>query len=92
MEVSFEPKSIENLSRTPTEKLSVLHRRHEHRDGPFFHLVWPKRKTTARLTEAVSKRADESKLWTSHQGGLNSLPCAHESDMHAFLAGCAKQD
>ena len=66
MEVSFAPKSIDNLSRTPTEMLPVLHKRHEHRDGPVFHLVWLKRKTTSRLTGPVSKRTDESKLLRHH--------------------------
>ena len=66
MEVSFAPRSIDNLSRTPTEMLPVLHKGHEHRDGPVFHLVWLKRKTTSRLTGPASERTDESKLLRHH--------------------------
>lgn len=56
MEVSFGWKArgfLEKLSRPPTETLCVLRKRHEHRDGPFVHLVRIKRRTHSSLTAHI---------------------------------------
>ena len=72
MEVSFVPKSIENLSRPRTETPSVWPEQHEfeRRDGPVLHLLWIKRRRTSELTAPLFQGAHGSKIWMSHQHGL----------------------
>ena len=52
MEVSFAPKSVENLSRPRAETPSIWPEKHEfdRRDCPVLHLLWIKRRRTSELT------------------------------------------
>ena len=70
MEVSFAPKSGENLARPRIEMPSVWREEHEHRDGPVLHLLWIKRRRSSELRALVFKGARGSKVWMSHQHGL----------------------